>query len=86
MGIVLLKCSVTQKVYPTRIQIDQGTFSDLAGDLLGSSYCPYCRVQHVWRTSQAMYVDALPMPIERKKRPSQATQQISLYLTNLSIR
>jgi len=46
MGIVLLKCSVTQKVYPTRIQMDQGTFSDLANDLIGSSYCPYCKVHH----------------------------------------
>lgn len=70
MGIVLLKCSVTQKVYPTGIQIDQGTFSDLAGDLLGSSYCPYCRVQHVWRTSQAMYVDAFA-PADREEKASQ---------------
>ena len=83
MGIVLLKCSVTQKVYPTRIQMDQGTFSDLANDLIGSSYCPYCKVHHEWRTSQAMYADAFASA-DKKEETAQSGRKTDKPQSHIS--
>jgi hypothetical protein len=58
MGVVLVRCPVTHRMFSTRIHLDREIFKELGQELIGSSPCPYCKVNHHWQPGDAMYVDA----------------------------
>jgi hypothetical protein len=70
MGVLVVKCPQTGKMFSTGIQADAETFQNLP-QVQTRSKCPHCGLDHLWRQRDAVLSDGLPPSewIENRKRP-----------------
>jgi hypothetical protein len=57
MGVLLVKCPVTEKEFSTGINADQASLVGLRA-IVSASICPHCGAEHAWRVEDTRYVDA----------------------------
>ena len=58
MGVPLVKCPKTGKMFSTGIQADAETVKNLR-EVQHRSRCPHCGTDHLWLPRDAVYADAL---------------------------
>ena len=63
MGVLMLKCSITDREFSTDIHIDEDTFRGLP-DIVSKARCPHCGLMHSWWTREARLVESY-LPFDR---------------------
>jgi hypothetical protein len=58
MGVLILKCPITGKMFSTGIQADAETVKSLP-QVQTRSRCPHCRADHLWWPQDAVFSPAL---------------------------
>ena len=58
MGILLVKCPKTGKMFSTGIQADAETIKNLP-EVHTRSRCPHCGVVHIWLPHEAVFTHAI---------------------------
>jgi hypothetical protein len=67
MGVLLVKCPKTGKMFSTGIQADAETVKNLP-EVRARSRCPHCRSDHLW--GDAVFIPALaPLAWIENQRP-----------------
>lgn len=59
MGVLVIKCSNTDREFSTGIQADWDTLARLDNPVL-KERCPFCKTEHSWTPDDAKIVDAIP--------------------------
>lgn len=58
MGVLVLRCVMTGKEFSTGIETPETDIEKLP-DVMTSSHCPHCKLQHRWWTRDARIVNAI---------------------------
>jgi hypothetical protein len=74
MGVLLVKCPKTGKMFSTGIQADAETVKNLP-EVQTRLRCPHCGTDHLWLPRDAVYTEALAPAawIENQRRPPDDT-------------
>jgi len=59
MGVLLVKCPLTEKEFSTGINADRDSLIGLRA-IVTRSFCPHCGAEHAWRLEDTRYVEAIP--------------------------
>jgi hypothetical protein len=60
MGVLLITCPATGKEFSTGLNVAKDALKGLPRNQETIAFCPYCKLEHKWRTRNARYVDAIP--------------------------
>jgi len=52
MGVLLIRCPIAGREFPTGIETDRDSF-ELIPDTLAQSQCPFCGTRHWWSKRDA---------------------------------
>jgi hypothetical protein len=73
MGVLVVKCPATGRMFSTGILADAETIERLP-QVQTSSKCPHCGSDHLWLPGDARYTEALPpFAWVEKRRPPDDT-------------
>jgi hypothetical protein len=59
MGIMMLRCPMTDRNFSTGINADRDSFR-LISDAMIVARCPYCARDHAWRPNDAWLAESIP--------------------------
>jgi hypothetical protein len=63
MGVLMLRCPMTDRGFATGVNIDEATFRRMP-DTISMARCPYCGQEHPWRPNDARLLEAIPQNID----------------------
>jgi hypothetical protein len=59
MGVLMLQCPTTGRVFATGVNTDKATFDQIP-DTISTARCPHCGQAHPWRPADARLLDFVP--------------------------